>query len=54
MSEIVLAVTEEEIELEKLSTQQVETVSPSSTLSRGGMFWVGGASIILKSIFESI
>ena len=41
MSEIVLNSVEGEIELEKLSAWQVETVSPSSKSSRGGMLYAG-------------
>ena len=41
MSEIVPTSVKGEGELEKWSARQVENVSPSSTSSRGGMFFDG-------------
>ena len=41
MSEIVLTAAEGEIQLEKWSARQVETVSTSCTSSRGGMLFAG-------------
>ena len=41
MLEIVLTTAEGEIQLGKLIARQVEAVYPSSTSSRGGMFFYG-------------
>ena len=54
MAEIVLTSVEVETELEKLSATQVDTVSPSLTSPRGGMFFSGVPVSFIKRIVEAI